>query len=162
MKQQRKSRPIPGTTQLITKAVTHIRLLEVNPGKLAALDQLAAIYLTLCQQYVTLFCTEVQPDKFHAPVFVTSLSVRWHRVAIQQAAGIAHSWRTKRGMQATRVKSAYSSQECSVCHYVDKQNRPNQQTFCCQVCGHSVHADLNASVNIQHRLADEELRACKG
>ena len=85
-----------GTQQRITRAVTHIRLLEVNPGKLAALDQLAPVYLALCQQYVTLFCTEEQPDKFRATCFVTPLSERWHRVAIQQAAGIAQSWRTNR------------------------------------------------------------------
>ena len=84
------------TPQRVTKAVTHIRLIEVNPGKLAALDQLAPVYLALCQQYVTFFCTEAQPDKFHPPVFATPLSERWHRVAIQQAAGIAQSWRTNR------------------------------------------------------------------
>ena len=82
--------------QTITKAVTHIRLTEANPGKLAALDTLAPVYLALCQQYVTLFCTEEQPDKFHVPLFPTPLSQRWHRVAIQQAAGIAQSWRTNR------------------------------------------------------------------
>ncbi len=409
-----------GTPQRITKAVTHIRLIEVNPGKLAALNQLVPVYLALCQQYVTLFCIEEQPDKFHVPVFPTLLSERWHRVAIQQAAGIAQSWRTnreqayqdyleeladyqeqraegtldpgmqepawrewdvptlketciqananvvvlepsadsifdywlristlefrkvlwvpvkladyhrqavegktinssvqlnkredgwwltlsydevvmvqtepdaqvvgvdvgianflttsdgkhygtfhgklrerqkrdrekrwrkaklrkclekkgvkklpstssrsgqrlarhvrqeinravnqcfaehpdaqfayeqlsvatmkykaramnaylsasnlahipkqlawnaaKRGRVATSVKSAYSSQECSVCHYPDRANRPNQQTFCCVVCGYSTHADLNAAINIQHRWGDSELRACK-
>ena len=39
MNQQRKHRPLPGAPQRITKAVTHIRLLEVNPGKLASLDE---------------------------------------------------------------------------------------------------------------------------
>ena len=68
----------------------------------------------------------------------------------------------KRGVAAIRVKSAYSSQECSVCHYVERANRPTQQTFCCRVCGYSTHADLNAAINIGHRLGDEELRACKG
>src|SRR5712692_3995370 len=82
--------------QTITKAVTHIRLEATNAGKLAALDDLAQVYLQLCQQYVTLFCTDEPPDKFHAPVFATPLSERWHRVAIQQAAGIAQSWRTNR------------------------------------------------------------------
>ena len=82
--------------QQITKAVTHIRLLEINPGKLAALDTLAPVYLALCQQYVTLFCTEESPNKFRATCFPTPLSERWHRVAIQQAAGIAQSWRTNR------------------------------------------------------------------
>ena len=79
-----------------TFAVTHIRLPEVNPGKLAALDALASVYRALCQQYVLLFCTDEQPDKFRAPAFVTPLSERWHRVAIQHAAGIAQSWRTNR------------------------------------------------------------------
>jgi hypothetical protein len=419
MNQQRKHRPLPGAPQRITKAVTHIRLLEVNPGKLASLDELARVYLSLCQQYVTLFCTEEQPDKFHTPIFATRISERWHRVAIQQAAGIAQSWRAnranayqnylddlldyreqeaagtldvqatepewrewdvptlrqvciqanvnvvklepsadstfdywlkistleryrplllpvklaafhrqalagktlnssvqlnrradgwwltlsydevvtertepgapvigidagianfvttsdgrhygtfhgklrewqkrdrekrrrkaklrsclekkgveklpssssrsgqrltchvkqeinravnlcfaehqgaqfafeqlsvatmkykaramnaylhasnlahipeqiawnaaKRGVQATRVKSAYSSQACSMCYYVDRQNRPDQRTFCCLVCGHSTHADLNAATNIARRAGDRELQAC--
>jgi hypothetical protein len=411
---------VQGKSQRVTKAVTHIRLIEVNAGKLTALDQLASVYLALCQHYVTLFCTEEQPNKFHAPIFPTPLSERWHRVAIQQAAGIAQSWRTnrarayqeyaealddyhkqqadnrldpgteepqwyewdvptlrqtciqananvvvlqpsqdssfdywlkistldfrkvllvpvkladyhrkilegkiingsvtlnkrdggwwltlsydevvtiqtepsaqivgidvgianflttstgkhygtfhgrlrerqkrdrekrrckaklraclkkkgvqklpsttsrsgqrlmrhvrqeinravnecfaehtnvhfvyeelsvatmkhkaramnaylrasnlahipkqvawnaaKRGVQATQVKSAYSSQECSVCHYVDQANRPDQHTFCCQVCGYSTHADLNAATNVARRLGDAELRACQ-
>jgi hypothetical protein len=420
MKQKRQREKKTVQPQTITKAVTHIRLIEANPGKLAVLDSLAPVYLALCQQYVTLFCTEEQPDKFHPPVFPTPLSERWHRVAIQQAAGIAQSWRTnrangyqdylddlleyqeqqvdgtldvqteepiwkewdvpmlhqtciqanvnvvvlepaqdstfdywlkistlefrkqllvpvkladyhhkvlegktintgvtlnkrgdewwltlsydevvpiqtepsapvvgvdvgianfvttstgkhygtfhgklrerqkrdrekrrrkaklrkclekkgveklpsttsrsgqrlirhvrqeinravnqcfaehpdaqfayeqlsvatmkhkaramnaymrasnlahiprqiawnaaKRGIQATRVKSAYSSQECSVCHSVDKKNRPDQHTFCCLICGHRMHADLNASINIARRRGDTELCACK-
>jgi Putative transposase DNA-binding domain len=420
MKQRNQRHIGPYDPQTITKAVTHVCLVETNPGKLAALDALALVYLALCQQYVTLFCTDVHPDKFHAPVFSTPLSERWHRVAIQQAAGIALSWRTnranayqdylddlleyqqqqtdgmqdaqaieptwkdwnvptlhqtciqananivvlepaqdstfdywlkistlelrklllipvklanyhrealkgktintsvtlnkrdggwwltlsydqvvpvytvpsapvvgvdvgianflttsdgqhygtfhgklrerqkrdrekrrrkaklskclkkkgvkklpstsskngqrlarhvrqeinravnqcftkhpdthiayehlsvatmkykaramnaylyasnlahipkqiawnaaKRGVAAIRVKSAYSSQECSVCHYPDGANRPNQQTFCCVVCGYSTHADLNAAINIEHRRGDDELRACK-
>ena len=85
------------TKQTITRAVTHIRLIEANPGKLAALDHLVVAYLALTQQYVTLFCeAETSPDKFAVPIFETELSERWHRVALQQAAGIAKSWRTKR------------------------------------------------------------------
>ena len=68
----------------------------MNAGKLAALDDLAQVYLPLCQQYVTLFCTDESPDKFRATCFATPLSERWQRVAIQQAAGIAKSWRTNR------------------------------------------------------------------
>src|ERR1700693_4218934 len=86
----------PRNPERQTFAVTYIRLIKVNPAKLAALDALAPIFLSLCQQYVTLFCTEEYPDKFHPPIFQTSLSERWHRVAIQQAAGIAQSWRTNR------------------------------------------------------------------
>src|SRR5450759_1793386 len=80
----------------LTKAVPHVRLSETNACKLAALDALAPVYQALCQQYVTYFCTEEAPDKFHDPLFSTPLSERWHRVAIQQAAGMARVWRTNR------------------------------------------------------------------
>ncbi|HZR41952.1 MAG TPA: transposase, partial [Ktedonobacteraceae bacterium] len=96
MKQKRwrgKKTVKPHTT---TKAVPHIRLLEANSGKLAALDALAPVYLALCQQYTTLFCTNEAPNKLRTPLFQTPLSERWHRVAIQQAAGISQSWWTNR------------------------------------------------------------------
>src|SRR5215469_11784920 len=83
----------PHTT---TFAVTHIRLIEVNPVKLAAMDALAAVFLSLCQKYVTVFCTQEPPDAFRATLFATPLSERWHRVVIQQAAGIARAFRTYR------------------------------------------------------------------
>ncbi|HEX4714118.1 MAG TPA: transposase, partial [Ktedonobacteraceae bacterium] len=83
--------------QTITRAVTHIRLLEANAGKLSTLDALMSVYLELCQQYTTLFCqAESKPDKWSEPVLETQLSERLHRVALQQAAGIAQSFRTNR------------------------------------------------------------------
>jgi hypothetical protein len=82
--------------QSITRAVTHIRLEAMNAGKLTALDRLAQVYLPLCQQYIDLFSTGESPDKFHPTCFSSPLSERWHRVAIQQAAGIARSFRTNR------------------------------------------------------------------
>src|SRR5258707_13870297 len=96
MKQRKRHRRGPYDPQRITRAVTHIRLEAANGGKLAALDELAQVYLALCQQYVTLFCTQERPNKLRAPLFATPLSERWQRVAIQQAAGIAKSWRTNR------------------------------------------------------------------
>ncbi|GHO65115.1 hypothetical protein KSC_040070 [Ktedonobacter sp. SOSP1-52] len=87
--------------------------------------------------------------------------------AYLRASNLAHipvqlEWNaTKRGVTATKVKSAYSSQECHVCHYIDRKNRPNQQTFCCRICGHTTHADTNAAQNIASRLGDRELRACQ-
>ena len=96
MKQCNHRHTEPYEPQTITRAVTHIRLEAVNAGKLVALDDLARVYLPLCQQYVTLFCTDEPPNKFHAACFPTPLSERWQRVAIQQAAGIAQSWRTNR------------------------------------------------------------------
>src|SRR5215472_4326237 len=80
----------------ITRAVHHIPLASSNPGKLAKLDALAAVYLPLVQQYVTRFCTEAAPAKFAQPCFESTLSERWQRVAIQHAAGLAQAWQTNR------------------------------------------------------------------
>jgi hypothetical protein len=77
----------------LTRAVTHIRLCAVNDAKVVALDGVAAEYMALCQQYVTHFCAETEPDSYADPCFPSPLSQRWQRVAIQQAAGIAKSWR---------------------------------------------------------------------
>ena len=67
----------------------------------------------------------------------------------------------KWGIRATLVKSAYSSQECQRCHFVDRSNRPEQQTFCCGVCGWRMHADHNAAINIAARCGDREIQATK-
>jgi len=58
MKQKRQHGKKIVQPHTIIKAVTHICLTQANPGKLAALDALAPVYLALCQQYVTFFCTE--------------------------------------------------------------------------------------------------------
>lgn len=77
----------------LTRALTHIRLFDANHAKIEALDALATEYLRLCQHYTTFFCTDAEPDGYLAPCFESPLSQRWQRVAIQQAAGIAQSWR---------------------------------------------------------------------
>jgi competence CoiA-like predicted nuclease len=87
--------------------------------------------------------------------------------AYLRASNLAHipkqiQWNAeKRGVLATPVNCAYSSQECSQCHYTDRKNRPDQQTFCCRVCGFSAHADSNASVNISRRKSDKALQRCR-
>jgi hypothetical protein len=115
-RRKNKYRITAGEPYPVTRAVTHIRLLEVNPCKLATLNALASVYLALCQQYVTLFCTDEPPDKFHKPVFPTPLSERWHQVAIQQAAGIAKSWRTNRS-------NAYQQYQDDLNHYQTKRSQ---------------------------------------
>ena len=66
-----------------------------------------------------------------------------------------------KGNGGGKSTSASPSQECSVCDYTDRTNRPDQRTFRCQVCGFEAHADHNASVNISRRFGDRHLRACR-
>ncbi len=54
------------------------------------------------------------PDKLHDPLYLTSLSERWHRVAIMQAAGIARSWRSNRA-------TAYQQYQDDLEQYHNKQ-----------------------------------------
>lgn len=81
---------------IITKAVTRIWLGNANQSKLAALDAVADEYMALCQTYVTHFCALASPDPYADTFYPSSLSARWQRAAVMQAAGVAQSWRTKR------------------------------------------------------------------
>ncbi len=57
----------------------------------------------------------------------------------------------KFGITATEVPAPFTSQECSLCHYVDALNRPSQSKFACRWCGSVKHADVNASRSINQR-----------
>jgi IS605 OrfB family transposase len=57
------------------------------------------------------------------------------------------------GVPVMYVDPAYTSQECSGCHYIDKRNRPAQAVFACRSCGVVAHADHNAARNIASRAA---------
>jgi putative transposase len=52
------------------------------------------------------------------------------------------------GIETTEVVSAYTSQTCSCCGYVDKRNRRDQAHFKCLWCGSTSHADVNAARNV--------------
>lgn len=52
------------------------------------------------------------------------------------------------GIKVRYVKAAYTSQKCSQCGYVDKENRKTQSEFLCLNCGYKTGADYNASQNI--------------
>ncbi len=53
-----------------------------------------------------------------------------------------------RGGEVLAVPPQYTSQRCSDCGYVAKENRTTQAKFTCVSCGHSMNADLNAARNI--------------
>lgn len=46
------------------------------------------------------------------------------------------------------VPPAYTSQTCSTCGHIDKDNRKTQSEFACTACGHTDNADINAAKNI--------------
>jgi IS605 OrfB family transposase len=57
------------------------------------------------------------------------------------------------GVPVVIINPMYTSQQCSECGYIDKNNRQKQANFKCKRCGHKENADYNASKNIAHRGA---------
>lgn len=52
-----------------------------------------------------------------------------------------------------KVDSRYTSQRCSACGHIAKENRKSQAAFLCVACGYTENADLNAAKNIAARHA---------
>lgn len=54
----------------------------------------------------------------------------------------------REGIIVRYVDPAYTSQQCSICGHIDKENRQTQEKFKCVKCGFELNADHNASINI--------------
>ena len=70
-----------------------------------------------------------------------------------------------RGGLLVKVDPRYTSQTCSSCGHVAKENRQTQSKFECVECGFSENADINASRNILaagHAVLSVEGRCGKG
>ena len=52
------------------------------------------------------------------------------------------------GIRVEAVDARYTSQKCSVCKTIDKASRKGNR-YTCRHCGSSMHADVNAAINIR-------------
>ena len=75
----------------------------------------------------------------------------FHSWPFHQLGGFVVYKARRAGVPVVQVDAAYTSQECSHCHYVDRRNRLSQAAFACRSCGVVAHADHNASRNIRAR-----------
>ena len=64
----------------------------------------------------------------------------------------------KYGITISLTNAEYTSQQCSCCGYIHKDNRKTQEKFKCIHCGYEENADLNASINIRERINSDVLR----
>ena len=60
------------------------------------------------------------------------------------------------GFLVEEVHAAYSSQTCTSCGYVAKDNRSSQAKFHCRFCGRKAHADANGADVIRQRRSTAE------
>ena len=58
----------------------------------------------------------------------------------------------RNGGQLIKVDPKYTSQKCSCCGHISKENRQSQATFECVRCGSQKNADYNASLNILNAI----------
>ncbi|HFL3608537.1 TPA: RNA-guided endonuclease InsQ/TnpB family protein [Clostridioides difficile] len=58
----------------------------------------------------------------------------------------------REGITARYVNPAYTSQKCSRCGEIDKENRQTQANFKCTKCGFELNADHNAAINIARSI----------
>ena len=82
----------------------------------------------------------------------------FHSWAFAQLAAFIAYKSVGAGVPVQIIDPVYTSQECSRCGHVDRKNRPSQDRFACRSCRMSLHADVNAAINIAHR-GDREHRA---
>ena len=61
------------------------------------------------------------------------------------------------GIIVTEINPAYTSQTCSKCGYVDRNNRKSQSVFICEYCNKKIHSDVNASRNHLLRSSQKKL-----
>ncbi|MGW3733755.1 RNA-guided endonuclease InsQ/TnpB family protein [Streptomyces sp. NPDC005148] len=77
--------------------------------------------------------------------------VTLHSWAFAQLGSFLEYKARRAGVPLVYVDPAYTSQQCSECHHVEKKNRVDQARFVCRNCGVVAHADRNSSRNIAHR-----------
>jgi putative transposase len=66
------------------------------------------------------------------------------------------------GREVIAVDPRHTSQRCSRCGHVARENRLTQAQFRCQACGHEAHADVNAAMNILRAGRAQQAPACAG
>ncbi|MCX7759341.1 MAG: transposase, partial [bacterium] len=65
------------------------------------------------------------------------------------------------GIEVKYINPKYTSQRCSRCGYIDKDNRETQEKFICKNCSYKENADINASQNIAVLGIEEIIKSNK-
>jgi len=92
----------------------------------------------------------------------TQTSRRIHGWSFAQLTGFVEYKAEERGCTVAGVDPRHTSQRCSCCGYVARNNRRSRDLFRCRKCGYSLHADLNGARNIAAKYRAERGRAPPG
>lgn len=90
-------------------------------------------------------CQYINMEKLTKDGFNDSILRNWSYYELQRMV----EYKANRiGIKVRYVNPAYTSQTCSKCGHIDKENRQTQEKFKCTKCGFELNADHNASINI--------------
>ena len=71
-----------------------------------------------------------------------------HSWSFAQVKGYVEYKAEERGCTVVGVDPQHTSQSCSCCGHIARNNRRSRGRFVCRMCGFELHADLNAARNI--------------
>ncbi len=80
--------------------------------------------------------------------FPSKTSRRVHSWSFAQVKGFVEYKAEERGCTVAGIDPRHTSQACSCCGHVARNNRRSRGRFVCRACGFELHADLNAARNI--------------
>lgn len=90
-------------------------------------------------------CEFINLEKLTKDGFGDSILRNWSYFELQKMI----EYKAKReGVEVRYIDPCFTSQKCSKCGYIDKENRETQEDFICKKCGFKLNADHNASINI--------------
>ena len=90
-------------------------------------------------------CQYINMEKLTKDGFNDSILRNWSYYELQSMV----EYKADRvGIKVRYINPAYTSQTCSKCGHIDKENRQTQEKFRCTKCGFELNADHNASINI--------------
>lgn len=90
-------------------------------------------------------CEYIHLEKLTKDGFDNTILRNWSYYELQQ---MIEYKANRLGIKVRYVNPAFTSQTCSRCGNIDKENRQTQETFVCTKCGFKLNADHNAAINI--------------
>ena len=94
---------------------------------------------------------QANPSHLNSPTVLNSALAKF-----QFWDGRAKDVAEKKGGEVIEVDPKFTSQKCSCCGYISKENRKSQSKFRCVKCNFRLNADLNASLNILNTVGHME------
>lgn len=94
-------------------------------------------------------CEFINLEKLTKDGFDNNILSNWSYYELQNMI----EYKAKReGIKVRYIDPAYTSQKCSRCGHIDKENRQTQEKFKCLKCEFEINADHNAAINIARAL----------